>query len=323
MVKAVEAMERSRLEPPPLRITRTFHAPRRMVFKAWCSADHVSRWFGPNAVSIAEARVEARVGGPFEVCMRGPDGQTNWARGVFLEVVADERLVIDLTAADGAGRPLFKALTEVRFSDAPAGGARLDIVQTYALIDPETAAPMVAGAEEGWRETLDKLAAQVVRHGGDETAAAGAVAHATFHLERTYDAPVERVWRALTDPAAKSAWFTGSPEGEFELIERATDVRPGGRERLKGRWEGKLVSTFDAIYHDVIENVRLVYSYEMRLNDQKISVSLATMELSSSGARTSLRVTEQGAFLDGYDDAGERERGTGYLLDALGASLTG
>jgi hypothetical protein len=34
-----------------------------------------------------------------------------------------------------------------------------------------------------------------------------------------------------------------------------------------------------------------------------------------------LMVSEQGAFLDGYDDAGSREHGTGYLLDRLGASL--
>jgi len=32
-------------------------------------------------------------------------------------------------------------------------------------------------------------------------------------------------------------------------------------------------------------------------------------------------VTEQGAFLDGYDDAGSREHGTNFLLDALGKSL--
>jgi hypothetical protein len=59
----------------------------------------------------------------------------------------------------------------------------------------------------------------------------------------------------------------------------------------------------------------------MHLNDRKISVSLATMQLKADGARTTLKVSEQGAFLDGYDDAGSRERGTGFLLDALGRSL--
>jgi hypothetical protein len=59
----------------------------------------------------------------------------------------------------------------------------------------------------------------------------------------------------------------------------------------------------------------------MHLNDKKISVSLATLQLKAEGGKTTLKVSEQGAFLDGYDDAGSREHGTGHLLDALGASL--
>ena len=86
------------------------------------------------------------------------------------------------------------------------------------------------------------------------------------------------------------------------------DVRVGGRERLKGRWEGGVVSTFDAVYHDVIPNERLVYSYEMHLDDRKISVSLATMQLKRTAARTTLKVTEQGAFLDGYDEPARASR---------------
>jgi uncharacterized protein YndB with AHSA1/START domain len=99
------------------------------------------------------------------------------------------------------------------------------------------------------------------------------------------------------------------------------DVRVGGRERLRGRWQGGVVSDFDAVYHDVIANERLVYSYVMHLNDKKISVSLATLELRAQGAKTTLAVTEQGAFLDGYDDAGSREQGTAQLLEALQKSL--
>jgi hypothetical protein len=60
----------------------------------------------------------------------------------------------------------------------------------------------------------------------------------------------------------------------------------------------------------------------MHLDDRKISVSLATLQIKPSrDRRTKLFVDEQGAFLDGYDDAGSRERGTGDLLDKLGASL--
>ncbi|MBV8777014.1 MAG: SRPBCC domain-containing protein, partial [Alphaproteobacteria bacterium] len=62
-------------------------------------------------------------------------------------------------------------------------------------------------------------------------------------------------------------------------------------------------------------------SYVMHLGDKKISVSLATIEFASADGETSVSVTEQGAFLDGYDDGGSREHGTGLLLDALGALL--
>jgi uncharacterized protein YndB with AHSA1/START domain len=304
---------------PPLRLSRVLHARRETVFKAWSSADHVKRWFCPETFTVPDATVEMRVGGRFDVCMRSPTGEEHWMRGTVAEVAPHARLVIDTHVVDSAGRKLFRAYTEVDFSDA-LGGTRMDVVQTYTLIDPSVAW-MVTGAPKGWRTTIDKLEKEVVRMQGGAETSVRSVVHATFHLERTYDAPVARVWKALTDEAAKQKWFGGTRD-RWELLERRMDVRVGGSERVKGRWEGGVVSTFDAIYHDVIPNERLVYSYEMHLNDKKISVSLATMQLKADGGKTTLNVTEQGAFLDGYDDAGSREHGTDHLLGALGASLT-
>jgi len=319
MAQATANKAMTELQPPPLRISRVFHARRETVFKAWSSADHIKRWFSPEGCSVPEARVEMHVGGPFDVCMQLPTGEKHWVRGTFVEVTPPNRLVIDMNVTSGAGEPLFRCYTEVDFSDA-LGGTRMDVVQTYTFIDPSIAAPMVAGAQEGWRTTLDKLDKEVVRMQGGAETGVRSVVHATFHLERAYDAPLARVWKALTDEKAKQKWFGGAP-GRWELLERHMDVRVGGSERVKGRWEGGTVSTFDATYHDVIPNERLVYSYVMHLNDKKISVSLATLQLQAEGGRTTLRVSEQGAFLDGYDDAGSREHGTGHLLDALGASL--
>jgi len=145
------------------------------------------------------------------------------------------------------------------------------------------------------------------------------VVHATFCIERAYPASPAQVFKALTDPAAKAKWFTGG--NGYTLLAREMDVRPGGREHVMGRWETGVVSSFDAIYHDVVQDERVVYSYEMHLDDRKISVSLATFELKTADTGTRLVMTEQGAFLDGYDDAGSRERGSNFLLDALGKSL--
>lgn len=148
---------------------------------------------------------------------------------------------------------------------------------------------------------------------------ARSVVHGSFRLERRYTAAPGRVFQALTDPEAKAKWFTGG--AGYTTLERAMDVRPGGRERVKGRWENGLVSTFDCVYFDVVPNERIVYTYEMHLDERKISVSLATFEFRPDGNGTHVVLTENGAFLDGFDDAGSRERGTIALLDALGKWL--
>src|SRR6202011_5562070 len=145
------------------------------------------------------------------------------------------------------------------------------------------------------------------------------VVHATFCIERTYPASPAQVFKALTDPAAKAKWFTGG--NGYTLLAREMDVRPGGREHVKGRKDTGVVSTFDAMYSDVVADERIVYAYEMHLDDPKISVSLATLELKPAGTDTRLVMTEQEAFLDGYDDAGSREHGSVFFLVALGNSL--
>ena len=151
-------------ELAPVRVSRTFPAPRETVFEAWSSADHVKRWFCPTGFTVPQARVEMRVGGPFEVCMRAPDGVEHWTRGMFTEISPVDRLVLDLDVTDAAGRSLFRAYTEVSFAEE-SGGTRMDVVQTYTVTDPE-AAWMADGAPQGWAQTLDKLEAEVARMRG-------------------------------------------------------------------------------------------------------------------------------------------------------------
>src|SRR5215470_2099787 len=150
------------LQPPPFKVSRVFHARRETVFKAWSTADHIKRWFAPDPCSIPEARVEMRVGGPFEVCMLLPKGEKHWVRGVFVEVRPVSRLAIDMRVTDEAGAPLFSALTEVDLADG-LGGTRMDVTQTYTVSDPAIAAKMIGGALQGWRRTLDQLESEVMR----------------------------------------------------------------------------------------------------------------------------------------------------------------
>lgn len=100
------------------------------------------------------------------------------------------------------------------------------------------------------------------------------------------------------------------------------DFQVGGRESQSGEHEpGGATYSFDALYWDIVPDERIVFSYEMHLDGRKISVSLSTVEMKPTAAGTRLIFTEQGAFLDGWDQPGLREEGTRDLLDALGASL--
>jgi uncharacterized protein YndB with AHSA1/START domain len=148
------------------------------------------------------------------------------------------------------------------------------------------------------------------------------VSHGVFTLERTYpDVTPQRVFNAFATPEGKAGWFSG-PDAGWTIVERAFDFRVGGAERLVGRWTTGMVTAFEARYFDIVPGERIVYAYEMRLDDRKISVSLATIEFKAVGDGARLVLTEQGAFLDGYDDAGSRERGTRELIDKLSAWLS-
>ena len=146
--------------------------------------------------------------------------------------------------------------------------------------------------------------------------------HNQFTVERTYKHAPARVWTALTTKAGKSRWFTG-PAG-WTQERHDMDVRPGGRELSIGGFtrDGALTKVvFDAHFYDVVDAQRLVYAYEMYINDERLSASLATVELIAVSGGTRIVHTEMGAFLDGRDKPEYREAGTNQLLDTLGATL--
>lgn len=143
--------------------------------------------------------------------------------------------------------------------------------------------------------------------------------HATFVIEREYQATPAKVFAAFADPASKAKWFVG-PE-DWEKSNHKLDFRVGGKESVSGGPPGGPVHYYNAEIWEITENARIVSSYEMHMNEKRTSVSLATFEFKAHGAGTKLILTEQGAFLDGVDNAAERERGTNVLLDQLATFL--
>jgi uncharacterized protein YndB with AHSA1/START domain len=150
---------------------------------------------------------------------------------------------------------------------------------------------------------------------GNETMKPRTVTHASFTLERHFRQSPARVFAAFATEKSKQAWFHG-PEDWAPDVHKM-DFRVGGTETSVGGPPGGPVSSFRGIYQDIVPDQRIVYSYDMDLDGDRISVSLTTIEMKTEGTGTHLVFTEHGAYLDGWDHPDGREHGTNELLNYL------
>lgn len=90
-------------DAPEFTVERQFSAPRELVWKCWTEADRLARWWGNNQFPWVSGTLDLRVGGMFLYCWRRPDGGDLWAKFVYREIVAPERLVFVTSSADKDG----------------------------------------------------------------------------------------------------------------------------------------------------------------------------------------------------------------------------
>lgn len=148
------------------------------------------------------------------------------------------------------------------------------------------------------------------------------VTNATFVIERMLNATPARVFAAYASLEAKGAWFKAP--ADTETLDRDFEFRVGGKERFHARWPGGMVTDYQATYHDIVENERIILVYDMFQNGAKLSVSLLTLELRAEGDKTRLVHTEQGSYLSGGVEAVQgREHGTTWHIDSLVALIEG
>ena len=144
---------------------------------------------------------------------------------------------------------------------------------------------------------------------------------ATFSIEKRYAAKPARVFAPFASNDQKRRWFV---EGEGWTVKSyEADFRPGGRERSRFSFKGGPEMGNDAIYHEIVENRRMVFSYSMDMEGTVFSASLVTITIEPAGSGALLTYTEQGTHLDGFDNAAGREEGCRELFEKLGEFLDG
>lgn len=146
-------------------LTRVIDAPREAVFKAWTDQKEMERWWGPKDFTLPYCKIDLRPGGSVHYCMHSPDGRDYWGKGVYLEIVEPERLVISDVFSDELGNTVqpeaygmspdwpAETLVTVTFDDLGGGRTGITLHQSVSRQLAES-----TGARQGWEESLDRLA---------------------------------------------------------------------------------------------------------------------------------------------------------------------
>jgi uncharacterized protein YndB with AHSA1/START domain len=164
-----EHLGQQSLPDRPFVISRTFDAPRELVWKAWTERERMMKWFGPKAFTIDHATQDFRPGGTFHYRMVSPDGKEMWGKWTYREIIPPQRIVWVNSFSDEKG-------DLGRHPFAPEWPQEMLSTVTFAEYEGKTTItmqwyPINATADErktfdtgresmkmGWTGTMDRLA---------------------------------------------------------------------------------------------------------------------------------------------------------------------
>jgi uncharacterized protein YndB with AHSA1/START domain len=144
-------------------LTRIIHAPPEKLFRAWTEPELMKQWFTPRPWTSPVIETDVRPGGSSSIVMRGPEGQEFPNRGVYLEVVRNEKIVFTdayTKAWEPSEKPFFTGI--ITFEDMGGGKTKYTArARHWTVADREAHEKM--GFHEGWGKATDQLAALAAR----------------------------------------------------------------------------------------------------------------------------------------------------------------
>ena len=143
-------------------INRVFNLPVSVVWLAWTDAEYFKKWWGPRGFTCPSSKMEAKVGGKYLNCMRGPDGKEFWSTGVVKELIPERKLVVTDSFSDDKGN--IKPASEYGMP----GDWPKELLITVYLEEADGATKMKLKHQgipnemredciKGWNESFDKL----------------------------------------------------------------------------------------------------------------------------------------------------------------------
>ncbi len=229
-------------------LTRTFDAPRDLVWKAWTDPKHLARWWGPAGFTTTTSRIEIRTGGQWRFVMHGPDGRDYENLITFDEIVEPERIAYHHGGEADLEPVSFKTI--VTFEAVSRDQTRVTMTSLFPSKKAREFVVREYGADEGGRQHLAKLADHVAEM------RAGTAAERPFFISRAFDAPRSLVWRAWTESDRLAKWF--GPKG-VTIPKCTLDLRPGGVFHYCMRGPDGSENWGKWVFREIVPEERLVF----------------------------------------------------------------
>jgi uncharacterized protein YndB with AHSA1/START domain len=149
--------------------SRVFDAPRDLVWQCFTDAERMKEWWGPKGSTIVASKMDLRIGGTYHGAMRDPTGRVMWAKFVYREIAAPERLVWVHSFSDEAGgltrHPLspnwpLELITTVTFQAQPGNKTKVTLRWSPINATAEEQAAFEAaqsGMTQGWTGSFERL----------------------------------------------------------------------------------------------------------------------------------------------------------------------
>jgi len=251
--------------------THVFDAPRELVWKAWTNPKLIPRWWGPRKYTTVVEKMDVRPGGTWRFVQRDAEGNEFGFHGEYREVVPFERIVETFEFEGMPGHVLVESAVfeEIR------GKTKVTQRSVFATVE-DLAGMLASGMEEGARETIERFAELVEEPKKSDARpkkeqARGRAQKNELVITRIFDAPPERVWKALTDPREMKQWW--GPKG-FTAPFISVDLRVGGVFRYCMRSPEGKDYWGTGVYREIVPGKRIVYTDSFA--DEKGNVVPAT-----------------------------------------------
>jgi uncharacterized protein YndB with AHSA1/START domain len=247
-------------------ISRVFDAPRELVWEAMTNPKHVVNWWGPHGFTTTIEEMNVKPGGFWKHVMRGPDGTNYPNKSLFTEVTKPERLVY-VHGGSKEGGPGVHFVATWTFEALEGNQTRLTLRQVYPSAEDREMTVKTFGAIEGGKQTLERLGEQLAK--------------TPVVVERTFDAPIDLVWKILTTKDDIKHW-------SFEMKE----FRPeAGFEFEFSAQKGEIIFVHLCKITEAIPGKKLAYTWRY---EGFAGHSLVTIELFPEGEKTRMKLTHEG-----------------------------